>query len=112
MQISDIPSHSISNTDIITKNFEISSKHNHTMKRLTEKILESIPKSYRKHTHLLMKYLFRKAVPIYIYIYRIIDRNIDRISWDEHGIMTIDGNVVKDLNIIDLINDAMRERKL
>ena len=29
-----------------------------------------------------------------------------------HGIMTIDGNVVKDLNITDLINDAMRERKL
>ena len=101
MQISDIPppSHSINNTDIITKNFEISSKHNHTMKRFTEKILESIPKSYRKHAYLLMKHLFRKAVP-------------DRISWDEHGIMTIDGNVVKDLNITDLINDAMRERKL
>jgi len=25
--------------------------------------------------------------------------------------MTIDGNVVKDLNIADLINDSMRERK-
>ena len=45
-----------------------------------------------------MKHLFRKAVP-------------DRISWDKHGIMTIDDNVVKDLNIADLINDSMRERK-
>jgi len=33
-QTSDIPlpSHSISNTNIITKNFEISREHNHTMK--------------------------------------------------------------------------------
>jgi len=34
-----------------------------------EEILESVPKSYRKHAHLLMKYLLRKAVP-------------DRISWN------------------------------
>jgi len=80
------------------KNFEISNEHNHTMKRI-EEILESVPKSYYKHAHLLMKYLFRKAVP-------------DRISWDEHGIVTIDGNIVKGSNIADLINDAMRERKI
>ena len=63
-----------------------------------EEILESVPKSYRKHAHLLMKHLLRKAVP-------------DRLSWDVQGIVTIDGNVVKDSNITDLINDAMRERK-
>jgi len=77
-QISNIPSalHSISNTDIITKNFEISSENNHTMKCI-EEILESIiSKSYRKHAHFLMKHLFRKAVP-------------DRINWDEHRIVTI-----------------------
>ena len=34
----------------------------HTMKSI-EEILESVPKSYRKHAHLLMKHLFRKAVP-------------------------------------------------
>ena len=28
----------------------------------------------------------------------------DRISWDEHAIVTIDGNIVKDSNISDLIN--------
>ena len=96
-QISDIPlpSYFISNTDI-TKNFEISSKHNHTIKSI-EEILESISKSYRKYAHLLMKHLFRKAMP-------------DRISWDEHIIVTIDGNVVKDSNITDLINNATREK--
>jgi len=95
-QTSDIPSpsYSISNTDIITKNFEISSEPNHTMKSI-EEILESVPKSY--HAHLLMKHLFRKV--------------LDRISRDEHGIVIIDGNIVKDSNIADLINDAMRERK-
>jgi len=34
-----------------------------------------------------------------------------RISWNDDEIVTIDGNVVKDSNIADLINDAMRERK-
>ena len=63
-----------------------------------EEILENIPKSYRKYAHLLMKHLFRKAMP-------------DRINWDEHVIMTIDGNVVKDSNITDLLNGAMHERK-
>jgi len=28
-----------------------------------EEILESVPKFYHKHAHLLMKHLFRKAVP-------------------------------------------------
>jgi len=39
-----------------------------------EEIMKSIPKSYCKHAHLLMKRLFRKVMP-------------DRISWDEHGIV-------------------------
>jgi len=47
---------------------------------------------------LLMKHLLDKATPA-------------RISWNDEGIVTIDGNVVKDSNISDLINDAMRERK-
>jgi len=69
-QISHIPpSHSINNRYYYEKfrNFEISSEHNHTMKSI-EEILESVPKSYSRksyyiHAHLLMKYLFRKAVP-------------------------------------------------
>jgi len=34
-----------------------------------------------------------------------------RISYNDDGIMTIDGNVVKNLNIAILINDIMRKRK-
>ena len=56
---SDIPtSHSITDAIIITKNyFEISSKHNHAMKSI-EEIVKTVPKSYHKYAHLLMKYLF------------------------------------------------------
>jgi len=35
-----------------------------------------------------------------------------RISWNDDGIVIIDGNVVKNSNIADLINDAMREKKI
>ncbi|EGI60073.1 hypothetical protein G5I_11707 [Acromyrmex echinatior] len=51
-QTTDIPpAHSIGNTGIITKNFEISSEHNdarnkHAMKSI-EGIVESVPKSYQ-----------------------------------------------------------------
>ena len=69
-QTSDTPpSHSISNADIITRNFKISSEYNYTTKSI-EEILENVPKSYRKHAHLLMKRLFRKAV---------LDRNLGRV---------------------------------
>ena len=68
------------------------------MRASTGKILESVPKSYRTYARLLLKYLYDKAVP-------------GRISWDEYGVVTINGNVVKDSNISELINDAMRERK-
>ena len=88
-------------TGIIMKNFEISSEHNHARNnhaiKSIKEIVKSVSKFYRKHAYLLMKLLFQKAVP-------------DRISWDEHGIVTIDGNVVKDSNI-SVINDAIRERK-
>jgi len=35
----------------------------------------------------------------------------DRINWDEHGIVTIDGNIVKDSNITDLICNAREKAK-
>lgn len=62
------------------------------------KIVQSVPKSYRANAFMLMKLLLDKAAPT-------------RISWDEHGVVTIDGNVVQNSNIGHLINDAMRERK-
>ncbi|XP_036139540.1 uncharacterized protein LOC118644657 [Monomorium pharaonis] len=69
----------------------------HVLKSV-EKILETVPKTYRTQARMLMRHLQDEAVP-------------DRLNWDEKGIVTIDGNVVKDSDITELINDAVRERK-
>jgi len=61
-------------------------------------ILESVPKSFRPRARLIINHLFDKAVPT-------------RLSWNEHGVVTIDGNVVKNSNIAELINEATRARK-
>jgi len=84
-------------TSIIMRNDD-TAKERERLLKTTGRILETVPKSYRARARLLMKYLHDKAVPT-------------RISWNDDGIVTIDGNVVKDSNIADLINDAMRERK-
>jgi hypothetical protein len=68
------------------------------MLKNVDKIVESVPKSYRGRALLLMRHLLDKAVPA-------------RINWNEHGVVTIDGDVIKDSNITELINKAMRERK-
>lgn len=62
----------------------------------TRLILQNVPKTYRARARLLLKYL--RDVP-------------ERISWDEHYLVTIDGQVVKDSNIVELVNEAMRVRK-
>ena len=41
-----------------------------------------------------MKHLLDTAVP-------------DRINWNEDGVVTINSNVVKNSNIVELINDVM-----
>jgi len=84
-------------TSIIMRNDD-TAKERERLLKTTGRILETVPKSYRARARLLMKHLHDKAVPT-------------RISWNDEGIVTIDGNVVKDSNIADLINDAMRERK-
>ena len=91
------PRHSSSIGNIVG-NVGSEKEHIHMMKKSVAGIVESVPKSYRGQARLLMRYLFDKAVPA-------------RIRWDEHGVVIIDGNVVEDSNIEDLINDAMRQRK-
>jgi hypothetical protein len=76
----------------------IEKNHSIRMLKSSKNIVESVPKSYRAQARLLMKHLLDNAVP-------------DRINWDEDGVVTINGNIVKDSNIVELINDAMRERK-
>jgi len=62
------------------------------------RLLETVPKPYRARVCLLMKHLLDNATPT-------------KISWNDDGIVTINSHVVKDSNIVDLINDAMHERK-
>lgn len=81
----------------IAKNTE-RKEHSKQVMESVKKIVETVPKTYRAQARLLMRHLLDKAVP-------------DRISWNEEGVVTIDGSIVKDSNIADLINDAMRERK-
>lgn len=61
-----------------------------------EAIVATVPERYkRKATKLLMKL---QELP-------------DRISWDHQGTVTIEKSKIGDSSIVDLINEAMRERK-
>lgn len=86
-----------SGIDTTKKNTE-RKEHSKLVLESAKKIVETVPKTYRAQARLLMRHLLDNAVP-------------DRISWNEEGVVTIDDNIVKDSNIADLINDAMRERK-
>lgn len=59
-------------------------------------ILSSVPKIHQRKAKLLIDHL--KA-------------NKSRINWNELGTVTIDGQKLRNSNIVDLINDAARSRK-
>src|SRR5436190_250651 len=61
-------------------------------------ILNTVPKTYRSKARSLLNHLL--AFPS------------SRISWDRRGLVTINGADVSGSNIADLINDAVRERKM
>lgn len=69
-------------SDIIPK----AQEHNFELLKSVERILENVSKSYHAQARLLMKYLLDKAV-------------LARISWNEHRVVTINGNVFKDSRI-------------
>ena len=58
--------------------------------------VDHIPKTMRPKATALLRQL--KARP-------------DVISWDKTGQVNIEGEAIKDSNILDLISDAMRARK-
>lgn len=58
-------------------------------------IVESVPFRYRSNATKLLR--------------RLHDSN--NITWDQNGAVKIDGVRIRNANIIDLVNDAMRERK-
>lgn len=59
-------------------------------------IISSVPKVYQNKTKLLLNHL---------------KNNKTRISWNDNGLVTIDGEKISSSNIIDLLNDAARARK-
>ncbi|KAM0726794.1 hypothetical protein ACS0PU_006955 [Formica fusca] len=68
---------------------------------MIKKILDSVPKSI---------YTENKARALLKYLIDIPASNC-KISWDRRGLVTIDGTVITESNIAELINDAIRERK-
>ena len=76
---------------------EIIPEESHTNSLTDNTILESIPSKFRNKAKLLLLKL------------RNTPDNL--ISWDNNGIVTINGVVIQRSNIIDLINESMRFRK-
>lgn len=62
-------------------------------------IIDSVPQTYRHKAKALVSYL------------RNSPGAVQRVTWDQEGRVTIDGKLVPDSNIVDLINDAIRSRK-
>lgn len=60
-------------------------------------IIESVPRKFRNKAKLLLR--------------RLHDTPTAHFSWDTVGVVSIKGKPLKDSNIVDLINDAMRARK-
>lgn len=60
-------------------------------------IIETVPKRYKKQAQQLLNYLQTKSS--------------STLTWDNNGVVSINGEKIRDSNIIDLVNDAMRARK-
>lgn len=61
-------------------------------------IIESVPNKFRDKAKLLLRRLHDAPSPCF--------------SWNSAGVISVDGKLIKDSNIVDLVNDAMRSRKV
>ena len=64
-------------------------------KNMQDRILESVPLSYRSKAEQLLSWL----------------ENNSKITWDEEGRIKVYGKPIANSNIVDLINDTVRGRK-
>ena len=62
---------------------------------LERHIIESLPKKFRLHGSNLLRHL----------------KNSGKVTWNDHGIISLDGTEVSGANLVDLVNEAMRHRK-
>lgn len=63
----------------------------------TEDIVVSVPQKYQKKAELLLKHLLQNSD--------------GKLSWNREGQVFIDGTTIEGANIVDLVNDVVRERK-
>lgn len=70
-------------------------REGHATKTIDRHILESVPKTMRRKAELLLSMLKEKS----------------NLSWDEDGTVRFYGKPIPDSNIIDLVNDTLRQRK-
>lgn len=61
-------------------------------------IIESVPAKFRTKAKLLLR--------------RLRDTPQSNFSWNSAGVVSVSGKPIKDSNIVDLVNDAMRARKI
>ena len=64
-------------------------------KNIQDRILESVPLSYRRKAEQLLSWLEKNS----------------KITWDEEGRVKVYGKIIAISNIVDLINDTVRGRK-
>ncbi|CAH2084390.1 unnamed protein product [Euphydryas editha] len=62
----------------------------------TEYLLRLIPKTYKRNAEILIQSILQ---------------NPEKIKWDDHGLVSIDNNLIPNSNIIDLVNDVLRQLK-
>lgn len=62
----------------------------------TDELVETFPKTYKSDVKNLLRH---------------IGKHQDKIEWDDNGLVFIDGVVVENTNIIDLLHDIIRARK-
>ena len=67
-----------------------------TTRLSNERVLESVPKTMRNKAQLLMN---------------LIDDDPSKINWDTQGRVSIEGKPIQGSNIVDLVNDVLRNRK-
>ena len=82
--------------------FEIESKTdeksegNQTNSAMRQQLMAAMPKTYKDHAVKIYDYLVRDGSPV---------------TWDSTGQVSIQGNLIRQSNIIDLISDLTRSRK-
>lgn len=64
-------------------------------KNIRDRILESVPLSYRRKAEQILSWLGKNS----------------KLTWEEDGTVKLYGKPIAGSNIVDLINDALRERK-